>query len=81
MYCISLLINLFQDLSWARELQEGVVIEDGQLVTAAYRQSHTAWLEEEEPLLRDISRRIEVATGLSLQSAEDFQAREGVEIA
>eukprot|EP00439_Symbiodinium_sp_Y106_P086038 s828_g30.t3 len=52
---------------------DGVVIESGQLVRAKYRTSQTAWLEDEDPVLRNISKRIEDFTGLSLQSAEKFQ--------
>eukprot|EP00439_Symbiodinium_sp_Y106_P085924 s828_g30.t1 len=54
-------------------LKDGVVIESGQLVRAKYRTSQTAWLEDEDPVLRNISKRIEDFTGLSLQSAEKFQ--------
>ncbi|CAE7693395.1 P4HA1 [Symbiodinium sp. CCMP2592] len=53
-------------------LKDGVVIESGQLVRAKYRTSRTAWLDE-DPVLRNISKRIEDLTGLSLQSAEQFQ--------
>ncbi|CAE7596223.1 P4HA1, partial [Symbiodinium natans] len=54
-------------------LQDGVVLESGQLVRAKYRRSQTAWLEDEDPVLQNISQRIEAFTGLSLQSAEQFQ--------
>ncbi|CAE7528880.1 P4ha1, partial [Symbiodinium pilosum] len=56
------------------KLQDGVVIESGQLVRARYRTSQTAWLEDgEDPILKNISKRIADLTGLSLESAEDFQ--------
>ncbi|CAJ1402176.1 unnamed protein product [Effrenium voratum] len=57
-------------------LQEAVVIEEGELVKAKYRNSRTAWLgpqEETDGILQKISKRIEEFTGLSLKSAEEFQ--------
>ncbi|CAK9064341.1 unnamed protein product [Durusdinium trenchii] len=55
-------------------LEEAVVLDQRDLVLASYRASRTAWLDDKDSdLLAEISRRIEAFTGLSLQSAEDFQ--------
>lgn len=48
--------------------------KSGELETASYRISKSAWLKDDEHAVVDrISRRIEVITGLTLQTAEELQ--------
>eukprot|EP00931_Biecheleriopsis_adriatica_P028062 TRINITY_DN16780_c0_g1_i1.p1 TRINITY_DN16780_c0_g1~~TRINITY_DN16780_c0_g1_i1.p1 ORF type:complete len:314 (+),score=47.73 TRINITY_DN16780_c0_g1_i1:36-977(+) len=56
-------------------LRLSTVFEKGRVTTNTYRTSQTSWLEDhlEDSMLAGISRRITEVTGLSPESAENFQ--------
>eukprot|EP00441_Pelagodinium_beii_P039482 CAMPEP_0197635686 /NCGR_PEP_ID=MMETSP1338-20131121/11433_1 /TAXON_ID=43686 ORGANISM="Pelagodinium beii, Strain RCC1491" /NCGR_SAMPLE_ID=MMETSP1338 /ASSEMBLY_ACC=CAM_ASM_000754 /LENGTH=1032 /DNA_ID=CAMNT_0043207799 /DNA_START=12 /DNA_END=3110 /DNA_ORIENTATION=+ len=59
-----------------KDLKGSVVFEDGKLVEARYRTSQTNWLGQEDDkdgVLQRLAQRISLITGLSLESAEEFQ--------
>ena len=54
-------------------LQRATAITDGNMYTASYRISQSAWLTDNYPIVKRISQRISHVTNLSMETAEELQ--------